>query len=88
MENATPTTEPTREEILATSLAARDQEIMLYQINIDNYTIALNEINNMSAEERAEVGSFADQLTELLASEKREQMKAKIMRTALQRQMP
>jgi len=87
MENTTSTAEPTREEILAASLAARDHEIMLYQINIDNYTIALEEISNMSPEERAEAGPFADQLIELLASEKREQMKAKIMRSALQRQM-
>ena len=35
----------TREEILELSLEARTQEVMGYQINIDNYTIALSEIS-------------------------------------------
>jgi hypothetical protein len=80
--------EPTREEILAMSLTAREQEIMHYQINIDNYTIALEEIGNLSPQERAELSSFTNQLAELLASEKLEQKKAKIMLTVIQRQIP
>jgi hypothetical protein len=89
MTNSTETKkEPTREEILAMSLTAREQEIMHYQINIDNYTIALEEIGNLSPQERAELSSFTNQLAELLASEKLEQKKAKIMLTVIQRQMP
>lgn len=87
MERTTETKEMTREEILATSLTAREQEVMHYQINIDNYTIALDEISKMPPNERAEMATFANQLSELLASEKLEQKKAKIMLAVVQRQI-
>ena len=87
MTNPTENKEPTREEILATSLHAREQEIMHYQINIDNYTIALEEIDKLSPGERAEMMPFANQLAELLASEKLEQKKAKLMLTVVKRQI-
>ena len=87
MEKTTETKEMTREEILATSLTAREQEVMHYQINIDNYTIALDEISKMPTDERAEMATFANQLSELLASEKLEQKKAKIMLAVVQRQI-
>ena len=87
MEKTTETKEMTREEILATSLTAREQEVMHYQINIDNYTIALDEISKMPPDERAEMATFANQLSELLASEKLEQKKAKIMLAVVQRQI-
>ena len=87
MEKATETKEMTREEILATSLHAREQEIMHYQINIDNYTIALDEISKMSVADQAEMSSFKNQLAELLASEKIEQKKANIMLNVIKRQI-
>lgn len=87
MEKTTETKEMTREEILATSLTAREQEVMHYQINIDNYTIALDEISKMPPDERAEMATFATQLSELLTSEKLEQKKAKIMLAVVQRQI-
>ena len=87
MEKTTETKEMTREEILATSLTAREQEVMHYQINIDNYTIALDEISKMPPDERAEMATFANQLSELLASERLEQKKAKIMLAVVQRQI-
>ena len=62
----------TREEILQTNLDARKQEVMHYQINIDNYTLALANIAAMAADERSEMLVFADQLTGLLASERME----------------
>lgn len=76
-----------REEILSSALKAREQEVMHYQINIDNYTLALEEINNMPTEERAELSSFINQLQDLLASEKLEQKKAKIMLSVIKRQV-
>lgn len=79
--------EPTREEILETSLKAREQEVMHYQINIDNYTIALEEIDSLPPQERAEMSAFANQLAELLASEKLEQKKAKIMLAVVKKQL-
>jgi hypothetical protein len=76
-----------REEILRINLDARVQEVMHYQINIDNYTLALENIASMNADERAELSGFADQLRGLLASEKLEQKKAKVMLAVLQQQL-
>jgi hypothetical protein len=77
----------TREEILAATTDARIQEVMHYQINIDNYAIALEEIAQMSPDERNELSDFAEQLRSLLKSEKLEQKKAKLMLTVLQKQL-
>jgi hypothetical protein len=76
-----------REEILKTSLEARENEVMHYQINIDNYTLALQEIETLSADERAELSGFTEQLRTLLTSEKLEQKKAKIMLAVIKKQM-
>jgi len=80
-------TTQTREEILASALEAREQEVMHYQINIDNYTLALEEISQLSVEEKAELSAFSDQLRTLLASEKLEQKKAKIMLSIIRKQV-
>jgi hypothetical protein len=80
-------TPPTHKEILESSLEGREQEIIHYQINIDNYTLALDEISKLSVEERAELSGFADQLRNLLASEKLEQKKSKIMLAVIQAQL-
>lgn len=77
----------TREEILAKALDARVQEVMHYQINIDNYSLALEEISKLSPDERQELSGFADQLRGLLASEKLEQKKAKIMLQVIKQQV-
>jgi hypothetical protein len=77
----------TREEILKSSLDARVQEVMHYQINIDNYCIALEEISKMSDDDRAMLSGFADQLRTLLSSEKLEQKKAQVMLTVLKQQV-
>lgn len=81
------TVPPTREEILKSSLDARIQEVMHYQINVDNYRIALEEISKMSNDDRAMLAGFSDQLRTLMASEKLEQKKAQVMLTVLQRQV-
>jgi hypothetical protein len=77
----------TREEILQMSLDGRVQEVMHYQINIDNYTIALNEIAKLSPQDQAELSEFAGQLRGLLASEKLEQKKANIMLAVIRQQV-
>jgi hypothetical protein len=74
---------PTREEILKMSIDGRKQEIMHYQINIDNYTLALQEIAALPKEEQKELEQFANQLNNLLESEKLEQKKSKIMLNVL-----
>jgi hypothetical protein len=80
-------TPKTREEVLSLSLEARIQEVMHYQINIDNYTIALEQISKLPSDEQTELSEFIQQLTSLLASEKLEQKKAKIMLNVLKQQM-
>ena len=80
-------TPQTREEILTSALEAREQEVMHYQINVDNYTIALEKISELGADERAELSGFADQLRTLLATEKIEQKKAKIMLSVMKQQL-
>jgi hypothetical protein len=85
MENSTET--QTREEILQASLDARIQEVMHYQINIDNYTLALEEISKLPPDERHELSAFVEQLNTLFASEKLEQKKAKIMLAVIKQQV-
>lgn len=77
----------TREEIIAMALKARENEVMMYQINIDNYQLALEEISSLSIEEQSELSEFAQQLRTLLMSEITEQKKAKIMLKVIQRQV-
>lgn len=77
----------TREDIITAALDGRKQEVMGYQINIDNYTRALEKIAALSADERAELSGFTEQLRTLLTSEKLEQKKAKIMLEVLQEQV-
>jgi hypothetical protein len=77
----------TKEDILTASLDARIQEVMHYQINIDNYTLALEEIAALPEQDREELKLFADQLRGLLASEILEQKKAKIMLAVIKKQV-
>lgn len=69
-------------EILKQASAARIEEIAGYQINIDNYTLAIPR-----AEADPELSDFAAQLRGLLASEKLEQKKAKIILSVLETQI-
>lgn len=87
MTDKTIETPQTREEILAMSLEAREQEVMHYQINIDNYMLALEEIGKLPPDERAELATFANQLHDLFVSEKLEQKKAKIMLSVIKQQI-
>ena len=71
-------------EILKDALVAREQEIMGYQINIDNYTLAIEHIKISGDEDLAE---FCQKLELLLASEKLEQKKAKVMLFVVQQKL-
>jgi hypothetical protein len=77
----------TREEVLKMSLEAREQEVMMYQINIDNYSMALDHIGLLSRQDREDLKEFANQLSGLLASEQLEQKKAKIMLDVIKQQV-
>ena len=87
MTDKTIETPKTREEILAMSLEGRVQEVMNYQINIDNYALALEEIGNLPPDERNELSEFTEQLRTLLTSERLEQKKAKIMLAVIKKQV-
>lgn len=76
-----------KQEILKINIDARIQEIEHYQINIDNYTMALEVMNDLPTVEREELARFAEQISNLLVSETFEQKKAKIMLTVLQKQV-
>ena len=73
-----------KHEILKDALVAREQEIMGYQINIDNYTLAIKHIKTSGDEELTD---FCQKLELLLASEKLEQKKAKVMFFVVQQQL-
>ncbi len=77
----------TKDEILNIALDARVQEVMHYQINIDNYTLALQEIASLPVDEQVELSAFRDQLAGLLAAEILEQKKSKIMLEVIKKQV-
>lgn len=77
----------TRAQKLELARTSRQQEIEDYQINIDNYTLAICVIDALPENEQAEQSAFRKQLENLLASEKREQAKSKIMAQALEAQI-
>jgi CMP-2-keto-3-deoxyoctulosonic acid synthetase len=61
-----------KHEVLKNALVAREQEIMGYQINIDNYTLAIEHIQTSGD---ADLADFCQKLESLLASEKLEQLR-------------
>jgi hypothetical protein len=69
----------TRHDILTQSVEARENDIMLYQINIDNYLAAIADIEA----NHPDLSDFADQLRDLLQSSLREQKKEQIMLAAI-----
>jgi len=73
-----------KEEILREALVAREQEIMNYQINIDNYTLA---VENIKTSGDPDLTDFLQKLESLLISEKLEQKKVNIMKLAIEQQL-
>ena len=73
-----------KEEILREALVAREQEIMNYQINIDNYTLAIENIKTIGD---PDLTDFLQKLESLLISEKLEQKKVNIMKLAIEQQL-
>lgn len=71
-----------KNEILTQALAAREDEIMNYQINIDNYRRAI-----VKAELDPDMEEFSDKLKELLSSSIIEQKKAIIIRDVIRDQL-
>lgn len=73
-------------ETLQSALSGREEEILGYQINIDNYTRAIAKINAEHAGNPAMI-EFRDRMSDLLASSKTEQLKAIIIRDVIAEQL-
>lgn len=77
-------------EILEQALIQRNNEIEEYQINIDNYTLAIEKINKeytgSTSLDQAMI-QFRDQLASLLESSIIEQRKAMIIQDVIQKQL-
>lgn len=71
-----------KKEILFSALEARKKEVIEYQINIDNFRLAIEKIGD-----NVELAEFKTQLEGLLKSSKFEQSKAKIMLEVIQSQL-
>jgi cytochrome c551/c552 len=75
-----------KNQILTTALAHREAEVFQHQINIDNYTLAIAEIDNNYADDAA-MQEFRVRLSDLLASSIIEQRKEIIMRDVMAKQL-
>jgi hypothetical protein len=69
-------------EILQSALEGREKEITEYQVNIDNFRLAIEEIGN-----DADLQEFKQNLENLLASSLLEQKKAAVMLRVIKRQL-
>jgi hypothetical protein len=75
-----------KREILESAAEHRRREVLHYQINIDNYRGAINEIDTVYGGD-SEMQKFKEQLLELLSSSIVEQTKEKIMLSVIERQL-
>jgi hypothetical protein len=71
-----------KQELLQVALDARKKEVTEYQVNIDNFRLAIQKIGD-----NPELAEFKTQLESLLKSSLYEQSKAKIMLEVIQDQM-
>ena len=69
-------------ETLKPALEGRNEEIMSYQINIDNYVRAIAKINAEHSNNPAMI-EFRDRLVEMLETHKIEQLKTIIIRDVI-----
>lgn len=74
-------------EILSQALTVRENEVLGYQINIDNYSLAINHIDALEKDEQTELAEFRKQLVSLLKSEQLEQKKANVMLAVIRQQI-
>jgi hypothetical protein len=73
-----------KQEMLHTTKQQRIEEVALYQLNIDNYRLALTEVNKRND---PDLESFKAQLEELLRTSIVEQKKSQIMLDVIQSQI-
>jgi hypothetical protein len=78
--------QPTKLELLTQNAEMRRVSIEAYQMNIDNYTLAVADIDKNFSDD-PEMQAFKTRLEELLVTERREQGKERIMLRALEAQI-
>lgn len=74
---------PYQREILAGALEGREKELIEYQVNIDNYRLAIARISD----DDEELLPFREQLQNLLTSSLLEQRKSTIIRDVIAEQL-
>lgn len=77
----------TRAEILRDALDARIAEVEGYQINIDNYRLAIAYIDGMGDADRAELAAFREELAARLDAEQHQQKRASVMLAVIREQV-
>jgi hypothetical protein len=75
-----------KNSILKAAAAQREQEVIHYQINIDNYRLAIAEIEENHSDEQHML-DFANNLKELLTSSLQEQAKEKVLLKVIKSQL-
>jgi len=78
---------PTREEIIAQNAASRAYSVMLYDLNITNYEMAIAQLD-ATPDLAPDMVEYRVRLTELLTSERRERNKEALMLQVLEAQLP
>ncbi len=68
--------------ILTPALEGRDQELLGYQINIDNYILAIAKINADYAG-NDDLLAFRDELQARLDEERRQQLRSRVIRDVI-----
>ena len=71
-----------KKEILSAALNGREKEVIEYQINIDNYVLAIERIGD-----DPDLQDFKARLQDLLASSRLEQKKAQVMLDVIKQQL-
>ncbi len=80
-------TAPTREEIIAQNAISRRQSVMMYEINITNYEMAIAQLD-ATPNLAPDMVEYRVRLTELLTSERRERNKEALILSVLEAQLP
>lgn len=73
-------------DILSSALECRNQEILEYQINIDNFTRAIDKITTNYADNE-DLVVFRDELCQRLQQELRQQLRTIILRDVIADQL-
>ena len=68
--------------ILTPALQGRDQELLGYQINIDNYILAIAKIN-ADYPDNDDLLAFRDELQARLDEERRQQLRSRVIRDVI-----